>query len=188
MANQWFKFKKFIIQQDKCAMKVGTDGVILGAWTSLNGIHSILDIGTGTGLLALMLAQRSSLVQIDAVELDADASSQAMQNVAESNFNAQIEVENQDFNVYSKNCLKKYDLILSNPPFFKDSLKPDDQGRKLARHNETLSLNQILIGAEKLLTDKGRLSLILPAELIPGAIDAASTYKLFPCRILNVIL
>ncbi len=168
-------------------MKVGTDGVILGAWTDLDGIHSVLDIGTGTGLLALMLAQRSSLVQIDALEIDKEAAIQAKENAEESRYGPQIIVENCDFNDFVKSCTKKYELILSNPPFFIDSMKPDGEGRTLARHTQALSMDQILSGAKKLLSSNGRLSLILPFDLIPGARNFAKNYNLFPCRLLNVI-
>lgn len=187
MANQWFRFKHFTLQQDKCAMKVGTDGVILGAWMDVNNAKTALDIGTGTGLLALMLAQRSPALQIDAIEIDADAATQAMENVAESQFHKQISIWNVDFNEYSKHCNYKYDLIISNPPFFRDSLKPDSMGRAMARHTETLTLGQLLSGVKKLLSPQGKLSIILPFELVMSLIDMAAIHNLFPGRILKVI-
>ncbi|MFC2080428.1 tRNA1(Val) (adenine(37)-N6)-methyltransferase [Bacteroidota bacterium] len=186
MGNQWFRFKKFTIQQDKCAMKVGTDGVILGAWTDIADAQTALDIGTGTGLLALMLAQRSSSIHIDAIEIEKEASFQASQNVSKSKYSSQITVLNRDFNIFWKGCNAKYDLIISNPPFFYDSMKPESQGRKHARHTETLSIDQILSSSKEILSPQGRLSIIFPAELVEGAIENAEDCCLFPIRILYI--
>ena len=187
MANQWFKFKNFIICQDKCAMKVGTDGVILGAWADMNGATKVLDIGTGTGLLALMIAQRSQVSKIDALEIDKIAAEQALQNIMGSNFAGQIDVINIDFRNYYPGCNKTYDLIICNPPYFDKSKKPIDNSRVLARHTESLSLENILEGAKHILSQRGRLSLILPAGHYVDLCKMALLFNLFPSRILHVI-
>src|SRR5664280_2075596 len=120
--NKWFEFKQFRVEQSKAAMKVGTDGVILGAWTSVDNASRILDVGTGTGLIALMLAQRSNAA-IDAVEIDDDAYCEAKFNFEQSPWKERLKIFHSDFNAFSKEYGHQYDLIVSNPPFFIDSLK-----------------------------------------------------------------
>jgi tRNA1Val (adenine37-N6)-methyltransferase len=161
MPNDYFRFKQFTIYQDKCAMKVGTDGVLLGSWADCKNAKSILDIGTGTGLIALMLAQRSN-VKIDAVEIDEEASSQAKENVAKSDWKDSIQILNLPFQEFCKSTNAKYDLIVSNPPYFQNSLFAPDKKRTDARHNSNLELEELLDGAIKLLNDNGVFSLILP--------------------------
>ena len=128
MSQPFFQFKQFTVWHDKCAMKVGTDGVLLGAWTPVESSARILDIGTGTGLVALMLAQRCS-ASVIALEIDGTAAQQAAENITRSPWGSRIEVVCQDFRLYSnKNNSLKYDTIVSNPPYFTDSLKcPDSQ-------------------------------------------------------------
>ena len=128
MPNDYFKFKQFTIHQDKCAMKVGTDGVLLGAWAECANAKGILDIGTGTGLIALMIAQRSN-AKIDAVEIDETASKQAKENIKKSLWNDRIEILNISFQDFSKSTNEKYDLIVSNPPYFQNSLYAPDEKR-----------------------------------------------------------
>lgn len=161
MPNDYFKFKQFTIHQDKCAMKVGTDGVLLGAWADCVNAQSVLDIGTGTGLIALMLVQRSK-AKIDAVEIDEAASIQAKENVDKSLWSDRIEIFNKSFQDFSNTTEKKYDLIVSNPPYFQNSLYAPDEKRTDARHNSNLKLDDLVFGAFKLLSEKGRLSIILP--------------------------
>ena len=133
MSNPYFQFKQFTVWHDKCAMKVGTDGVLLGAWTSVQGAHSILDVGTGTGLVALMLAQRSlPNTNIVALEIDEAAARQAKENIVRSPWKKQIEVVQADFRKYQSP--EKFDVIVSNPPYFVDSLGcPDQIGRASCR-------------------------------------------------------
>lgn len=114
--NSFFRFKQFVVNQDKCAMKVCTDACVLGAWADVEGAEKILDIGTGTGLLALMVAQRNSNAEIDAVELDQDAFSQAIENVKTSSFSERIKVVNSSIQGFSPSY--QYDFIVTNPPFF----------------------------------------------------------------------
>lgn len=142
-------------------MKVGTDGVLLGAWADCENSKSILDVGTGTGLIALMLAQRSN-AQIDAIEIDQNACEQAADNVDKSLWKDRIHVINQSLQDYKKQTDKKYDLIVSNPPYFQNSLYAPDQNRTNARHNSSLEYDDILESASGLLSENGTLNLILP--------------------------
>ena len=156
-----FTFKQFHIEQDKCAMKVGTDGVLLGSWAE-GGKH-ILDIGTGTGLIALMMAHRFPNANIDAIEIDSSAYLQAKENVQSSPFANQIEVNHCSLQTFSENK-KSFDSIVCNPPYFVNSLKSNDNNRTIARHSDTLPFNDLLKGAYQLLTSNGHFSLVLPIE------------------------
>lgn len=161
MPNDTFEFKKFKIKQDKCAMRVSTDAVLLGAWVIPNGSEKILDIGTGTGVIALMLAQKSNAV-ITAIDIDKESTEQAKGNVAESIFNDKVNVFHTSFQELVKTSTEKYDLIVTNPPYFIDSLKSNDDPRTIARHTDTLSFDDLIIGVKKLLEPKGKFCLILP--------------------------
>lgn len=177
MANDYFQFKKFTIRQDKCAMKVGTDGVLLGAWANLSNAHRLLDIGTGTGLIAIMAAQRNPELQIDAIEIDPVACEQAKANVQSCPWNDRIQLFEgrvQDFKPdYS------YDVITCNPPFFINSTKNPELTRTLARHCETLSHEDILQVAERLLSLPGKLCVILPIPEAEHFITLARSRKWF---------
>lgn len=161
MPNTSFAFKQFVIKQDKCAMKVGTDAVLLGSWVMPNGSKSILDIGTGTGIIALMLAQKTTS-KIDAIDIDEQAFIQAKQNVLESKFLNQIVVIHTTFQDYVKTANKRYDLIITNPPYFEQSLKSSDEQRSQARHADVLPFEELLDGVLQLLNEKGKFCLILP--------------------------
>ena len=156
-----FTFRQFHIEQDKCAMKVGTDGVLLGSWAK--GSKRILDIGTGTGLIALMMAQRFPDANIDAIEIDENAVIQATENVLRSPFAKQIAVKHCSLQTYSE-TKEKYDSIICNPPYFVDSLKNNDNNRTVARHTDTLPFNELIKCAYQLLTPNGHFSLVLPVE------------------------
>lgn len=156
-----FTFRQFHIEQDKCAMKVGTDGVLLGSWAK--GGKRILDIGTGTGLIALIMAQRFPDANIDAIELDENAVIQATENVLRSPFAKQIVVKHCSLQTYSE-TKEKYDSIICNPPYFVDSLKSNDNNRTVARHTDTLPFNELIKCAYQLLTPDGHFSLVLPVE------------------------
>ena len=160
MANNYFSFKQFTIYQDKSAFKVGTDSVLLGACADTTGVNRILDIGSGTGLLAIMLAQRSK-AEIVTIEPDEDSYTQALNNVALCKWSNRIKVEwttLQNFNAEKD----KFDLIVTNPPFFSESLKNSEPRRSAARHNDSLSPVEILKGTIRLLSEDGRLQLIMP--------------------------
>lgn len=163
MANPYFKFKQFTVWHDQCAMKVGTDGALLGAWATPGQARRILDVGTGTGLIALMLAQRCD-AQIDAIDIDADACLQARENVRRSPFEGRIAVFHAPLHAFQPADDQPYDLIVSNPPYFIDSLKCPNNKRSLARHTDTLPLEELIQESRRLLSPTGRLCLILPFD------------------------
>ena len=164
MANDYFRFKHFTIWQQHCAMKVGTDGVLLGAWA--DGGKRILDIGTGTGLIALMMAQRFPSAEVTAVEIDRQAALQARENVSASPFANRVNVVHDDILRFSDACGDNhFDAIVCNPPFFINSLKNPDSKRALARHNDNLSFCQLFSVCRKLLIPKGCFSLVAPLEV-----------------------
>lgn len=160
--NSFFQFKQFTIHQEQTSMKVCTDACVLGAWTKVTDTRKILDIGTGTGLLPLMLAQRiqESEYQIDAVEIDAHSAEQARQNIAQSPFSAQIRVI--EAAIQEVEADKKYELIISNPPFFQNSLRSPKEGRNRAAHDERLSFPELAQAVERHLLPAGRFTVLLP--------------------------
>jgi tRNA1Val (adenine37-N6)-methyltransferase len=164
MSNPCFCFKRFTIRQDSCAMKVGTDGVLLGAWVDVGACRRALDVGAGTGLIALMMAQRNEAMQVDGVEIDPDASRQAAANAAASPFAARVRLYHEAFSRFASVATQPYDLIVSNPPYFVRSLQCPDEKRRLARHDDELSLARLLAGSLPLLTPGGRIALILPFQ------------------------
>lgn len=156
-----FRFKRFTIDDSRASMKVGTDGVLLGAWVNIEGgERRILDIGTGSGLIALMLAQRSTTAKIDAVEIDAQSAEQATENIAASQWSDRVELIQCDIRSYES--VEKYDLVVSNPPFFVDSLLSPDSGRAVARHTTELSFAELVDSICGVLNYEGRFALILP--------------------------
>lgn len=163
MANNYFQFKEFKILQEGAAMKVGTDGVLLGAWANVCEANNILDIGTGSGLIALMLAQRTNnSINIDAVEIDDDAFCQAQENINASPWATKLSIYNIDFQTYSHQTNKKYDLIVSNPPYFTDAFKATGDSRNTARHTDSLSFEDLLTGVKNIILPLGRLAVVLP--------------------------
>jgi len=184
MSNNYFIFKQFTINQEKCAFKVGTDGVLLGASAELTGKKRILDIGTGTGLIALILAQRCD-AEITAVEPDSDSFIQASENISHSKWNNRITVVNcflQDY--FPENV--KFDLLVTNPPYFIDSMKNTEPARSAARHNINLTHSDILRGAVRLLDEEGSLQLILPYAEGNLFIAEAQEYGFYCNSILKV--
>lgn len=161
-----FTFKQFFVAHDRCAMKVGTDGVLLGAWAPVEEARRILDIGTGSGLIALMLAQRTSATcQIEAVELDPDAAAQAQENAAASPWADRIRVLATDIHEVMANASARYDLIVSNPPYFEPAVACRDAARTQARYTDTLSHEALLACAAALLQEGGRFCVVLPYEI-----------------------
>lgn len=157
-----FKFKQFVIHQDKCAMKVGTDAVLLGALADGSKAASILDIGTGTGIISIMLAQKTT-AEIDAIDIDDFAYEQAKENVRLSPWSSKINVYHISLQEYALSCRKKYDLIVSNPPYFVDASKAPAKARNKARHSEdSLPFDELAKGVEKLLRRGGHFCVILP--------------------------
>ena len=184
MSNEWFQFKQFMIRQDRTAMKVGTDGVLLGAWAGSGWLLNILDIGTGTGLIALMMAQRFPGARIDALEIDPVSSGQAAENASASPFARRISIFNADFVTWEAE--KKYDLIVCNPPFFKDSLQSPDAGRTAARHEDLLPLSDLIRKSAGLLSPDGGLALIIPVDRLPEVAKVALETGLNLNRILRI--
>ena len=198
-----FTFKQFAISQDRCAMKVGTDGVLLGAWARVAHCRRVLDIGTGTGLVALMAAQRSQ-AHIVAIDLDADAVAQATANVAASPWPARIQVmevdareidhsdvsiqnsesthpeANSEFIIHNSEFV--FDAILCNPPFFENALKSPDAARTMARHTDTLSFDELARSAARLLSPEGELSVIIPYDRAHDMTVSAACQGLFATR------
>ena len=158
-----FQFKQFTVFHDKCAMKVGTDGVLLGAWANVEDANFILDIGTGSGLIALMSAQRSN-AKIIAIDIDENAVLQATENVKNSKWNDRIEVEYIDFYDFVKSSKIKFDTIISNPPYFKNSLKNPEPSKSIARHDIALNYELLISESVKILNKNGNLSIIIPAR------------------------
>ena len=184
MANNYFSFKQFTVYQDKCAFKVGTDGVLLGACADSTGAKHILDIGTGTGLIALMLAQRSD-AEIVAIEPDLNSFEQACRNIETSKWGSRIKVEDTALQNYDPGSVK-FDLIVSNPPFFSDSLKNPDHGKASAKHNDSLKNSELLEGATRLMAESGRLQVIMPYVEGNIFIAEAREYGLFCSNILKI--
>ena len=175
-----FRFKQFEVHQDLCAMKVGTDGVLLGAWA--RGGLRILDAGTGTGVIALMLAQRYPDAEVTAIDIDEGAVRQAAANVSQSPFASRIHVIRESLQQHQG----VYDAIVSNPPFFIDSLQAPDAQRNMARHTATLSYADLMQSAWRLLKDEGELSVVVPFDYRRRMDDEAVFCGFFPSRVCAV--
>jgi len=161
MRNPYFQFKQFRIAQERCAMKVTTDACIQGAWTPINqNVNKVLDIGAGTGLLSLMLAQRNVDIAIDAIEIDVDAATQAAENISASPWEERIHIHEGDIRSFTP--AHKYDLIITNPPFFNNSLLSDKSSINAARHTQALPYEELQRAISKLLHDDGYYSVLLP--------------------------
>ncbi len=182
MSNSFFHFKQFSISQDRCAMKVSTDAVVLGALADQANPESILDIGTGTGVIILMLAQRFSDSRVDGVEIDKPAFDQATENIANSPWPNRIKVLHQPFQEFYKTANQTYDLIVSNPPFFKDHIKSLDPQRNLAIHNDGLPFGELIKGVKTLLKPSGLFWVILPPHQMQYLVKIAAFFKLFPAK------
>jgi len=182
-----FQFKQFTVQQDKSAMKIGTDGVLLGAWTPIeNNPYSILDIGTGTGIIALMLAQRSSAAQIDALEIDENAYEQATDNFENSPWNDRLFCFHAGLDEFVEEPEDEYDLIVSNPPFYSEDYKSNDNQRDLARFQDAMPFEDLIEAAALLLSEKGILSVIIPFKEEENFLALAKEQELFPIKITRV--
>lgn len=185
MANDYFQFKSFTIYQNRTAMKVGTDGVLLGAWTSAPHSGRILDIGTGTGLIAIMMAQRSR-ARITALEIENSAFHQAGENIKRCPWHDRIELLHQSFQQFYENHQGKFDLILSNPPWFQERYLSPCAARNKARHNAILPYQELLKGSQKLLKPEGEFSLILPYRETEKFINQAEALSLYCKKRMNV--
>jgi len=182
-----FRFKKFTIQQDRCAMKVGTDGVLLGAWTSLeNEPSAILDIGAGTGLIALLLAQRSSATIIDAIEIEADAYEQCVANFEASSWADRLFGYHAGLDEFVSEIEDRYDLIVSNPPFYSETVSSGHKARDLARQRVSLPFEELVESTETLLSKNGIFATIIPYKEEVNFIRIAKAFDLFPKYITHV--
>lgn len=191
MPNPFFRFKQFTIRHDRCAMKVGTDGVLLGAWASLqagtegreNGCLRVLDIGTGTGLIALMLAQRFPLAQIEGIDIDDEAVLQAKENVGNSPFGGRIAITKKDF-IHIDAISHQYDLIVSNPPFYQEDIFSGNLSRDIARHTASLPFEILVKNVAKLLCEAGTFCVIIPYAEAVNFIAMCAEQKLYlACRL-----
>jgi tRNA1Val (adenine37-N6)-methyltransferase len=187
--NTWFQFKEFIIRQDKCAMKVCTDACLFGSWVadkiSLGQISPkhILDIGSGTGLLSLMLAQKSTAA-IDAVEIDPGAFQQASENITGSVWRDRIKIHHQS--IIDFTSPEKYDLIISNPPFYENDLKSEDEGRNKAMHDTALSFENLAKAIKNHLSESGNAAVLLPFHRVPIFEKALNAEGLYVQEKMNV--
>jgi tRNA1Val (adenine37-N6)-methyltransferase len=179
--NNYFIFKQFTVSQEHSAMKVGVDSVLLGAWTNPRKEDPVLDVGTGTGLLALMMAQKTNAM-ITAVEIDEMAAAEAIRNVRNSPWPDRINIVHSSFQEFAAAASREYGLIVSNPPYFINSSRPEDLRRKKARHNDDLPFSDLLMGCAKLLTNKGLLTVILPSDIAEGFIESAGQSGLYLTR------
>tara|TARA_R110002072_G_scaffold189262_2_gene346292 strand:- start:1558 stop:2280 length:723 start_codon:yes stop_codon:yes gene_type:complete len=188
--NAPFHFKEFTIHQDKTAMKVGTDGVLLGAWCTLEQYpDTILDIGSGTGLIGLMLAQRSDAMTIDAVEVDENAYEQTVGNFEQSDWGDRLFCYHSSFQEFAKEMIEEeevYDLIISNPPFYTDEFETEDSARNTARFTTALSFQELVYGASNLLSETGIFSVIIPYKEEKLFVSLATENDLFLSRICRV--
>ena len=182
-----FKFKQFSVKQNRCAMKIGTDGVLLGAWTPVkNNPFSILDVGAGTGILSLMMAQRSYAEQIEAIEIDDDAYEQCAENFESSPWNDRLFCYHASLLEFVEEVEDAFDLIICNPPFYSEDYKTDNKSRDLARFNDAMPFKHIIYGVAHLLAEDGIFSIIIPKKEESEFIELASTIGLHPQRILHV--
>ena len=189
MANPWFRFKQFTVHHDRCAMKVTTDACLFGAWVASkmannSATSNVLDIGTGTGLLSLMLAQQLPGSSIDAIELDAGAAAQAEANVQQSPFATQIQVIPQD--VLRFEATYRYDLIISNPPFHERQLASPHGHKNKAHHDASLTLNDLARACSKMLSPNGQVALLLPYYRKDEALKLLQEHGLHPAIVCYV--
>ena len=182
-----FTFKQFTVNQERCAMKIGTDGVLLGAWAPLiNNPNAILDIGTGTGVLSLMLAQRSTAEQIDAIEIDEDAYEQCVENFETSPWGDRLFCFHAGLDEFVDDPEDKYDLIISNPPFYAEDFKTDDSQRDMARFQDAMPFEELIEAAALLLSDNGIFSVIIPFKEEAKFVSMCKELDLFPLQITRV--
>jgi tRNA1Val (adenine37-N6)-methyltransferase len=183
MPQPYFQFKQFTVWHNQCAMKVGTDGVLLGTWAPINDkLQTILDIGCGSGLIALILAQRNPSAHITGIDIDEGAYNQSRYNFNKSCWNNRLEALHTSLQTFSSNRSTQFDLIVSNPPFFSKSLKAPCQARSTARHNDFLPLEILMVQSEKLLKETGSIALILPVTDQNNCVKCAERVGLYCVR------
>ena len=182
-----FQFKQFAVNQDQCAMKIGTDGVLLGAWVPIDNCpNRILDIGTGTGIIALMLAQRCDAQQIDALEIDENAYEQAVDNFESSPWSDRLFCFHAGLDEFVEEPEDEYDLIVSNPPFYTEDYFSNNEQRDLARFADAMPFEDLIEAADLLLSENGIFSVIIPFKEEASFIALAEKYELYPIKITRV--
>lgn len=182
-----FTFKQFSVQQDKTAMKVGTDGVLLAAWTPVNhNPFSVLDIGAGTGIIALMLAQRTHAEQIDALEIDEEAYEQAVENFENSPWGDRLFCFHAGLDEFIEEPEDEYDLIVSNPPFYSENYKTENEQRDLARFQDAMPFEELIEAADLMLSENGIFAVIIPFKEEKNFIALAKEAELYPVKITRV--
>ena len=182
-----FQFKQFSVEQDRCAMKVGTDGVLLGAWSPIpEDIFSVLDVGAGTGIIALILAQRTTAEQIDALEIDEEAYEQAVENFENSPWGDRLFCFHAGLDEFIEEPEDEYDLIISNPPFYTEDYKTENEQRDLARFADAMPFEDLVEAADLLLSENGIFSVIIPYKEEEKFIALAKDFELFPIKITRV--
>lgn len=179
-----FHFRQFSIAQDRTAMKVGTDSILLGAWVEAKNPQRILDIGSGSGLLSLMMAQKFNAARIDGVDLDKDACEQARENIAASPWSDRMRIFQERIQDFWEQ--ETYDLIISNPPYFAGDLEAQGNPRKTARQGEDLNLEGLVRQLGRLLAEKGQASIILPFDKLEPLKGLLEAYQLFSHRVCSV--
>lgn len=185
--NKPFKFKQFTVNQDRCAMKIGTDGVLLGAWTSVkHNPFSVLDLGSGTGILSLMIAQRSYTEQIEAIEIDDEAYEQCSENFENSPWNDRLFCYHASLLEFVEEVEDAFDLIICNPPFYSEDYKTENKSRDLARFNDAMPFKHIIYAVAHLLAEDGLFSIVIPRKEEDDFVALANTIGLSPSRILHV--
>ncbi len=182
-----FQFKQFSVNQDQCAMKIGTDGVLLGAWCPIdNNPFSVLDIGAGTGILSLMLAQRSNAEQIDAIEIDENTYEQCVENFEASPWSDRLFCFHAGLDEFIEDPEDEYDIIISNPPFYSEDFKTANSQRDLARFQDALPFEDLVEAADLLLSENGIFAVIIPFKEEERFIDLCADVELFPVKVTRV--
>ena len=182
-----FKFKQFAVNQDRCAMKIGTDAVLLGAWCPIdNNPKAILDIGAGTGILALMLAQRTNADQIDALEIDEEAYEQCVENFEGSPWADKLFCYHAGLDEFVDDPEDEYDLIISNPPFYSEDFKTSDEQRDLARFQDAMPFEDLIEAADLLLSENGTFAVVIPYKEEDRFIELCAEYELYPVKATRV--
>jgi tRNA1Val (adenine37-N6)-methyltransferase len=182
-----FQFKQFLVNQDRCAMKIGTDGVLLGAWCPIdNNPFSVLDIGAGTGILSLMLAQKSNASQIDAIEIDEDAYEQCVANFENSPWGDRLFCFHAGLDEFIDEPEDQYDIIISNPPFYSENYKTGSEQRDLARFQEAMPFEDLIEAADLLLSENGIFAVIIPFAEEEKFIDLCAEVELYPIKVTRV--
>lgn len=182
-----FQFKQFNVNQDRCAMKIGTDAVLLGAWCPINNNpFSILDIGAGTGILSLMLAQRSNAQQIDAIEIEENAYEQCVENFEASHWGDRLFCYHASLNDFINEPEDQYDIIISNPPFYSEDYKPDNSQRDLARFQDALPFEELVKATTLLLSENGIFAVIIPFKEENRLLNLCAQAELFPIKMTRV--